>query len=415
MKLNITTGILSVLFSSGAFAQFGSYSYKRELSKTEKENYYSIPLSPEVIARSQSNLSDIRIYNIDADTIEIPYLIDYMGTKIKEEAVAFDLINDTYNEKCCSYVTLKFPKQQMINRIKLDVNEHNFDKSLKIEGSNDGKEWFTIRERMRIVRFQNATENYSYTTLDFQDTEFSYFRIKFDDDSSPKVTVSGAYAFQDVATKGQYTQLNIEKSKQTDDKKEKRSEVIVDLSYNYILSYMSLWCENSKDFYRNINIYKSNGTYKTPKGDLESWQLINSAVLSTKESNVYQLYDAQTKKIKIEVINYDDQPITIKDIRIYGENLRLISQLPSKGTTFIVYGKENDNAPVYDLVHFKEKIPQALTQVSYGNEQIRTEPTVEKASPLIESKTWLWAVMGAVILIIGYFALSMLRKEGKGD
>jgi hypothetical protein len=408
--------IAAALFlQSAAFAQFSAYSYNRKLDKTDKEGYYAVPLSPELTARCKSNLSDIRIYHMAADTTEVPYIIDRLGTSVKEVEVPFQLINDTYNEKCCSYVTLKFPKKQMINRIRLDVTDHNFDKSLRIEGSNDGKEWFTIRERMRIVRFQNATEDYSYTTLDFQDTEFSYFRIKFDDDSSPRVTVSGAYAFENIATQGQYTELKNGQYRQNDDKKEKRSEVIMEFPYNYSMSYMSLRCEDRKDFYRNINIYKSNGTYHTPKGDLESWQLVNSDVLSTAGNNTYQLYDSQTKKLKIEIINYDDQPVKVKDIKVYGENLRLIAALPSGGDNFIVYGKENDNAPVYDLVHFREKIPQAPAQVSYGEEQVAVAPSIAKAEPLMESKNWLWAAMGIVILIIGYFALSMIRKEGNGD
>jgi hypothetical protein len=398
------------LFAVNSIAQLNSYTFKRPLNKAAKEDYYAIPLTPELVARCKNDLSDIRLYQITTDTTEVPYLIDWMGNKTKEEAVAFELINDTYNEKCCSYVTLKFNKKQTINRIKLDVTEHNFDKSLMVEGSNDGKQWFTIRERMRIVRFQNASENFSYTTLDFQDTEFTYFRIKFDDDGSPRVTVSGAYAFENVATKGQYTELKTGERQQTENKKEKTSEIIVSFPYNYVISHINLRSDNKKDFYRNINIYSSAGTYHTAKGEMDSWQMIGSGVLSTNGTNFYQLYHTQTKKLKIEVINYDDQPVTINEIKAYAENTQLVAALPADGVIFVAYGKENDNAPVYDLVHFKEKIPASLSQIGYGDEQIKTI-TISKASPLIESKTWLWVVMGAVILIIGYFALSMLKKE----
>lgn len=409
MSKKIISAALLFLFCANSFAQMDSYSFKRKMNKAEKEDYYAIPLSPELIARCKSDLSDIRLYDTAADTTEVPYLIDWMGTQIKEEVVPFELINDTYNEKCCSYITLKFNKKQTINRIRLDITEHNFDKSLKIEGSNDGKQWFTIRERMRIVRFQNASENFSYTTLDFQDTEFTYFRIKFDDDSSPRVTVAAAYAFENIATKGQYTKLLTEGYKQTENTKEKTSEIILEFPYDYVVSHMTLCCENKQDFYRNINIYRSAGTYHTAKGDQESWQMIGSGVMSTNGNNAYELYHSQTKKIRIEVINYDDQPIKISEIKAYAENLRLISKLPVSDI-YIAYGKENDNAPVYDLVHFKEKIPVVLSQISYGNEEVKML-TVQKAKSFIESKNWLWFVIGGVILIIGYFALSMLKKE----
>ena len=102
-----------LLSTTSALAQIEGYSFKRQLNKVEKENYYTLLLSPEVIARSKSNLSDIRIYNIaESDTSEVPYLMNWMGSNIKEVSIPFELINDTYNEKCCSYVTLKFSKKQ---------------------------------------------------------------------------------------------------------------------------------------------------------------------------------------------------------------------------------------------------------------------------------------------------------------
>ena len=107
--------LYSIIFLSAltSAAQIDSYSFKRQLNKVEKENYYTLLLSPEVIGRSKSDLSDIRIYNIaNSDTSEVPYLMNWMGSNIKEVSIPFELINDTYNEKCCSYVTLKFSKKQ---------------------------------------------------------------------------------------------------------------------------------------------------------------------------------------------------------------------------------------------------------------------------------------------------------------
>ena len=66
----LTLGI-AIFLSSSCFAQIEGYSFKRPLRKVEKEGYYAIPLLPEVTARSKSNLSDIRLYNIQESSFGI--------------------------------------------------------------------------------------------------------------------------------------------------------------------------------------------------------------------------------------------------------------------------------------------------------------------------------------------------------
>lgn len=412
MRNKLFSTTLLLLFITNGFAQFDSYNYKRKLDKVSQENYFSISLRPEITAHCKSNLNDIRIYNVDeTDTTEIPYLMKWQGNITEINAVAFQLINDTHNEKCCSYVTLKFQKKQIINRIKLDIAESNFDKILKTEGSNDNKEWFTISDHMRIVRFQNMSETFSYTTLDFQNTEYFYFRLKFDDDSNTKVNVLNAYAFENKITEGHYHPISITKLKQTENKKEKKSEIILDLPYNYMLSYLTLESKGKTDFYRNVNIYRLSGTYHTSKGDEETWEVVSSGVIASNQQNKLELYNTQTTKIKIEVINYDDQPVELSNIKLFAEDIALISSLPKSENLYLTYGKKNAEASVYDLVHFKEKIPTHPQAINYGVEEIKPlTPKVVKEE-LITNKIWLWIVMGGVILIIGYFALSMLKKE----
>lgn len=403
-----------LLYVCSSIAQIENYSFKRQLNKVEKENYYTISLSPEVIARSKSNLSDIRIFNIlEKDTIEVPYLMNWLGSNIKEISIPFELINNTYNEKCCSYLTLKFSKKQSVNQIKLNVSDSNFDKSLKIEGSNDNKQWFTIKDHLRIVRFRNASEDYSYTTINFKSAEFTYFRIKFDDDGSPRINVTEAYAFENQLIERKYSDLKILGKRQTENKKEKTSEIIVDFPYPYLVNYITLKSNSSNDFYRNINVYGSHGTINTGKGDIENWYLVNTSVFSSIENNAINCNNSKTKKLKIEIINYDNEPVVIDEVKAFAEQCQLVSKLPASENLYLAYGKENDNSPNYDLIHFKDKIPNKLSNIDYGSEQVKIV-SIDKPGQLIKSKVWLWVVMGVVLVIIGYFALSMLKKE-QGD
>lgn len=411
---SINISLLVILFllpPEIIFSQGNCYSYKRKLNKTEKKNFYAIPLLPEIIARCKSDLNDIRIYNFHGnDTTEIPYVLEWQGSKNEEKVIPFVRINDSYNEKCCSYLTFKFNKKQIINRIKLEIPDVNFDKWVKIEGSSDNKNWFTIKEHLRIVRFQNMNERFEYTILDFPGTEYTYYRLKFDDDVSNRVIVSNAYVYESKETPGDYSELKIKSSRQTENKKEKTSELIVEFPYSYRIDHISVKSNTNKNFYRNINLYRSGGVIHTPKGNKENWYIINTSIFSSIENNAINCNNEQIQKLKIEIINYDDEPVEIAEIKAFAEHCQLVANLPASDNIYLTYGKENDNAPTYDLVHFKEKIPKSISAIDFGIEEVSLSATATK-NAIIKNKNWLWIAMSSIILLIGFFSLKMLKKE----
>ncbi len=407
----ISSYLLFCSFPALLLGQADGYTYKRKLDKTEKESYFAIPLLPEITAQCTSNLMDIRLYNItEKDTSEIPYLMEWMGEKREQIAISFDIINDSYHEKDASFVTLKSKTKQTINQIVVDVEETGYDKNVEVEGSNDNKEWFTIAEHLRIVRFDNADDHFEYSSLEFPNSEYAYFRLKFDDRWTKRIMVKEAYAYENKINLGKYNILKTNKWKQTENKKEKNSEIIVEMPYDYIVNYLTIKSSTTSDFYRNVNIYGSNGTYHTATGDKDYWYLLNTSVLTSTKNNSIHCNNEATKKIKVEIQNNDNAPIIISEIKVFGEQCRLIANLPASKNTYLAYGKKNDHQPVYDIEHFKNKIPASLPEINYGAEQAKIT-SIEKPNPLIENKKWLWIIMGAVILIIGYFALNMLKKE----
>jgi hypothetical protein len=324
----------------------------------------------------------------------------------------FSLINDTYNEKSFSYITLKSNKKQIINQIVLTISDAEFDKNVMLEGSTDNHHWFTIREHLRIVRFRNSSNDFEYTTLDFPDAEFNYFRLKFDDTFTPRITITNAYAYENNITSGKYTEVKSKEWKQVENKKEKKSEVIVEFPYQYTISYITIKSNSTIDFYRNINIYATNGTYHTVSGDKDYWYVINSSVFTSEKKSSINCNNETTRKLKIEIANFDNEPVNISEIKIYCEQARLIAYLPVSENIYVAYGKTNEHDPVYDIEHFKNKIPSLLMDINYGEEQVKLAK-VEVKSELIGNKNWLWIIMGVVISLISYFALSMLKKESK--
>lgn len=413
MKNNFILSMM-LLAHCASFAQMTSYDYKRRVKKIEKNNYYSVKISPAIMAKSKSHLSDIRIYDAgEKDTVEVPYIQEWLGLYTEEFEVPSAMINESYSDKCCSYVTFKFEGKESINRIQLKVEEDNFDKSVKLEGSDDNKKWFTIREHLRIVGFTNSDMKVKYTALDFSLSEHTYFRVTLDDLNSDKIKILGA-STMDVNTRkpGSYSELPIVSRKDSLNKQNKTTEIILDLKQNFFISHVILLPKKRKDFFRNVNLYYSSGTISSPKGNFENWTLDGTGVLRSDDENKISFFNPQSSKIKIKIFNRDDQPIEIPEIKVFSKDVRLVSILPVSDNLFLLYGKQNDAGGTYDMVHFTDKIPAQMNDAGYGDEMTK-EIIAEEKNPLFKEKMFLWIIMGAIILIIAMFSLRMLKSNNQ--
>lgn len=77
----------------------------------------------------------------------------------------------------------------------------------------------------------------------------------------------------------------------------------------------------------------------------------------------------------------------------------------------MVYGKDYENKPNYDLAHFKDKIPNSLISLNLGEEQKieQKEPIIKE--PLFKNKNLLWGLILLIIVSLGWFSLKMMKKN----
>jgi hypothetical protein len=421
--------LMMLMLCISAHAQLHTYEYQRKINAAA-EGWYRIPLSPEVLARTKSGMNDLRIYNITGkDTVEIAYLQQSLGDKRTETAVPSELIRHSNTEKSYSIVTLKFPSKKLINEIILDVSESNFDKWIKVQGSTDNKKWTTIRERARIVGFDNGEADYRYTRLKFRPVEYTYFRLVMNDEWTNPITVTGAHAYQVRTDEGRYEDLAIQKQVIKENRQLKATEIYLDLAYEYHVDHLVISPKTKEDFYRNINVYRYDGGQKTKQGIIDRWVMISTGVFSSfgDYSHSRDTLDAdglptttlpchanKAKRLKIEIINKDDQPVEIGSIKLFGETRQLVSKLPA-GNVVLAFGKGFSPAPEYDLVYFRQNIPSTLNTASLGEERMISASSQkgekEPQEAIIEDKIWMWIAMGVILLLIIVFSMSMLRKS----
>lgn len=401
--------LILLLLSSFSYGQVEKYDYKRELIDIS-EQWHNLVLPNEIYGKISQNLSDIRIYGITRsnDTIEAPYLIRKAADEISNKEVAFKMLNTSHNDNGY-YFTFEVPTKESINQIKLDFKQTNFDWKLKLEGSQNQQEWFTVSDSSRILSIKNKTIDFKFTKLTFPSSKYRFFRIIID--SKDKPTLISASVSQHKLKKGTYRDYLIKNINIEENKKFKQTEIEIELPRAVPVSYINLNISDSFDYCRPITIQYLRDSSKTKEGWKYRYSTLTSSNLNSIEKNEFKFNSTTTKNLKIIIHNNDNQPLAVNSIQAKGYVHKLTVRFTKPANYFLVYGRKNTRKPYYDIERFMDKIPTKMTAIQLGQEIVIEKDAVQVVEPLFQNKYWLWLIMAVIILVLGWFTLNMLRKS----
>ncbi len=401
-----------IFLSFGSFMSFGqmnAFDYKRELNGVS-DKWHKIDLPIELFSKTANDLSDIRIFGLtkENDTIEVPYILKSTTEEIADKKIAFKIVNTSSNASG-HFITFENSTTESINQIQLDFKQRNFDWRLKLEGSQNQNEWFTIAENYRIVSLKNDLSNFQFTKLTFPDSKYRYFRVSIESNEKPNL-ISASIEQHEVSTASMKNYSIIE-TKTVENKKLKQTEISIELQYLVPVSQIRIAVQDQIDYYRPITIQYLSDSIRTEMGWRYTYSTLSSGTLNSLEQNELTFSSAMAKKLKIIIENHDNRPLHINSIQVAGYNQELFVRFAETANYFLVYGNKNAFRPNYDIDQFANNIPKNLTTLSLGKEQIIDKEQAEIVEPLFKNKAWLWIVLSLLILILGWFSLSMIRKK----
>lgn len=401
--------LLLLVASSLAYGQMHNYDFKRELNGIN-EQWHKLVLPNELFEKTNQELTDIRIYGIanDQDTIEAPYILHLSNERKSSKKVKFKKINTSYNEQGF-YFTFEIQKQEPINQIQLEFVEENFDWKVSLEGSQDQKEWFTIAKDQRILSIKNGSTDFQFTNLSFPTSKYLFFRLRIDSEEKPQLKVTSIT--QEEITAGKYNQYRPEKISIEENKKNKRTEIDVDLLFPARISQVKIKVSDDFDYYRPITIKYLADSFKTEKGWKYTYRTLTSATLNSIEKNEFKFKSTSIKKLKIDIENNNNQALSIDDIELKGYQYELVARFNEKATYYLTYGSKIGTKPIYDIQRFTKQIPKQLSSLGLGEERKIEKKAVSTQEPLFMNNNWLWAIMIVMIGLLGWFSIKMIRKS----
>lgn len=402
--------ILFLLFLFNfSYAQIEEYDYKRTLTGVN-DKWHKLILPNDLFEKVNADISDIRIFGITEsnDTIEAPFFLQKKEDQVSKKEFSFQLVNTVYNNRG-SFFTLALSQDVSINQMILSFEQENFDWELKLEGSNNQRKWFTIVDDYRILSIKNSATNYQFTTVNFPSARYRFFRLSI---NSKKVDLLQASISLNDLEAGNYQDYPVKSFHIEEDKNKQQTKIDIDLGMRVPISSITLDVENDFDYYRPISIEYLVDSFETKKG----WQYNYSSlstytrILSSIESKEFNCSSTLFQKARILINNQNNQPLDISSIQIKGPVYEILARFTEDAGYFLVYGKKNDHRPDYDISRFSKGTIDEVGTMELGTEQIIEKVVIPPKPPLIENKAWLWAIMGIIMLLLGWFSVKMIKN-----
>ena len=409
-KNNCLLFFMVLFFGKSVSGQMAQYNYKRAIPATA-EIWNKIILPDDLFGKVKEDLSDIRIYGITQknDTITAPWLLREAAEKTSTAEVVARLINQARNAKGY-YFTFETAAAYPINTIALEFKQENFDWRIQLEGSQDQQDWFTLLDNYRVLSISNALTDYRFTTLRFPDAKYRYYRLLVRSNENP-VLRSAKTDLQQL-TAGSIKKYSITNTRVTQDKQQKQTIVNLQLSIPVPVSRVKIFVHDTVDYYRPVTLQYAADSFKTPNGWSYHFQSLGTANLTSFEPNQVNINSTVTDKLQLLIANQDNQPLKIDSMEVSGYEQALIIRFAEPASYWLVYGNSKALPPQYDISRFTDKIPAAITSLQLGDEVLLEKEKPVMRAPLFQNKALLWALMLLIIVTIGGFSVSMMKKAG---
>jgi hypothetical protein len=407
-KLNNILGIICVLSLSLSKAQIDEFTYKRALIG-EPALWNKIELVPSLYERIDLENPNFRLYGITAinDTVEAPYLLKSNQSNSILKKVSYEIIN-TSNTPDGSYFTLFTTEPELINKLILDFKEINFDYLIDLEGSQNQNQWFSILKNYRVLDIHNDETNFRYTHVNLPNSSYNYYRILVK--SKKNVGLQKVSVLKIEEQVGDLQEYTVDLKPSTTNKRAQTTELEFEIASAAPVCQISVEIKEKYAFFRPLTIQYLVDSVETSKGWYYNYQNIDQVVLDSKASNTFEIRTIKAKKFKLIISNYDNTPLTLQNIKVFGYKYYLLSRITSPANYLLVYGNIEKSSPLYDLANAEQEIPDSLNVLTLGSEEITAKKPAPITEPLFKNALWLWVIMGVVMIILGIFSYKMLKK-----
>jgi hypothetical protein len=398
LKIPVIVVLLVGMVSNVLALDLVKWKYQAQVTIEEGSGQYCrLALTPDIYDAARDDLADIRL--LDAKGQQVPYVLAKPADITDRLKYSPALINRSTNEDGAAMVTLDFGRQIVKNQIEVETVGNNFRRPVKVEGSNDNVQFFTVVDTAFVFAVDDRTR---FETVDLPSNDYRYLRITVEpmatEEKSPVINAVRAFKYESKLTQRQPVKMvQVEDS---ENEKNKSSISVYDLAYRHLpISEIELDVADNA-FYRYVTIQGRDEATRKVK--------IDSLVLRVPSGRRIYRY------LKIVISNYDDKPLAINSTsaKMIADNIVFTAQDDIAPTLYV--GSQSAGKPRYDLAQRLNdplQVEARLAKMGALNDnplfgQVEAKPLAWTE----KHKVLLWIIMGAVVLVLAGFILKSFKS-----
>ena len=395
-------------------------------------DYCGLILTPDIYNAARLDLGDIRL--VDSHGEQVPYVL--AKPKDTTETLKYKpaIINRSTNAQNAAMVTLDFGKKVMKNSIEVATPGNNFRRAVKVEGSNDNIEFFTLVEQAYVFAISHDRR---FEQVDLPANDYRYLRITAEpmavEERSPVIDEAKAFKVEKKFAERQL--VGMIHTEHSEDEKSNSSIYVYDLGYRGLpISEIELDVADDA-FYRYVTLEgRDAATRKVRIGSEDNRQrfrevevrwggIINGTIYRYTEANGQKrervlLRVPSSRRcyryLRITIKNYDDKPLMIRSVSAKMVAHEVIFAAGDNGALALYVGSASARSPRYDLARRLseplqvEARPAKLSAITdnplFGQAKQKPVPWTERHQVL------LLIIMVAVALVLAGLILKSFKS-----
>ena len=376
------------------------WQFRRPIEVGEPAAIAAIILDTDVYRGSRARLRDLRIIRASAET---PFQLRTMSGSQEQIELRPMLLNKAVLPQVGLQAVLDLNGHPRHNRLRLVTGQRNFKETVRIEASDDQRDWALLRNDGLIFDISREDRDISDLTVEYPLSTRRYLRLTIPGWNNPAYLQSAWLLYQKEvdAVRDVMTTLTPVASESS---KAEANSVLFDAGFEG-LPYDRLDVSIGPGmFSRDAEVFVS--------GDRNSWSFAGAGVLLRTAEHTQlslQIQEQWSRYIKLVISNGDDPPLPVQRVTLRG--FRRIVRFPATATGpyWLYLGNAAAKEPSYDFARLTPTLSDARV-VSLGRPQ-SNEQYQAPALPWTDRYPYLLnAVLVGAVAVMGYITWRFLMK-----
>ena len=417
--------ILSAAYASAA-EPYAAWKYWSRIQAPDAR-IVALPLRPQNFDLSEKrDLSDFRI--VDSRGLEVPYAVAFETELRSETNLRGTEINREYPDSSTSRITVDFGSPVTKNRISVETTGNSFRRLVRVEGSDDLRQWSTLLPEGWLIAAGDTPEK-RFESLDIGSNTYRFVRvsvIKMPDEKEAPGILQVSCRHLVIRRPSETSVPSILSAYSTRDR---TSTAEIDFgTRNLPVQRLQLLLgrDPARIFEKRCDVYGRNSRQHTERIRFESgeygktrtvdtaWEYLGSAVLyrNAQDQNSLALpVPAKFRYVQIRIQDGDSPPLEVSGVTGYAVPAYLVFE-PAGQSRFELYtGNAEAPVPRYQTAQILASMDTRSLAKCPETQLARRPESIPHAQP--QGRRFVWGILGLAVLFTAWILWNTARSIGR--